>query len=600
MSGQKTLIWAVLLLALGAFYYFYEVEGGKQRQEAANKRERLFQFAADDVTALTIKREQETLSAEQRDGHWYLTAPLAVRGDDQKYGELARFIADLRYTRVVEEQAASVEPFGLTNPRLDVQIRLKNQPTPLGLHLGASNPTGGSYYAQVEGRPAVYLVGGLVKDTLDVSLHALRDKTVLSYTPAEVQEIQLARGTDAPVVLQRQSGDTWRLTAPLTAKADDQQVRSLLQRLRDAKIQAFVSEQTTELEPYGLQHPALHVRLQTAQGAVPELLLGNLDPEKKGVYAKHSDAPRVFLLAQDLWDNLPKTSSAVRDKTILTYERDQITRLEIQSPAEHIILQHTGPRQYAMEQPVQTAGDGEAVYSLLWDIHDLKAKDFVAETPLALDLYGLDSPRLRLVLSEKSPASQELKQHVLLLGAEAPDAQGVYARTDNAPTIYLVDKAAAQRLLSKTAFDLRNRKVLTFTTETIQKLRLQYPTASLTVMRQGNTWQLLEPEKHDIPQRWKVDQVLYELSTLDYVKIVADTVEDKQRYGLDVPQVQITLWQSDGTVLGPLLIGKSVEHEVPGTLTVYAQVGTQSMLYALKAELLKSLPKTPNELVSEK
>lgn len=600
MSGQKTLIWAVILLGLGAFYYFYEVEGGKKRDEVARQLELLFQFTTEEVTSFTVKRAHETIRAEKRDGQWYLTEPLAVRGDAQKYGELARFVADLRHVKVIEEQAQTLEPFGLTTPQLEIQVGLKNQTTPLGFRLGGTNPTGGSYYAQVEGRPTVYLVGSMVKDALDMSLQALRDKTLFAYAPADVQEVQLAHGTDTPIVLQRQSGESWSVVAPLTVKADDQQVRSLLQRLHDTKIQAFVSENATDLAPYGLQEPTLRLQVKTSQGVMPELLLGTVEPDKKGVYGKRSDTAQVFLLPQELWDNLPKTLTAVRDKTLLHFEREQITRLELHAPAEHIVIQNTGPRQYVMEQPMNTAGDGEAIYSLLWDLHDLKAKEFVVETPVTPERYGLEMPRLRILLAEKLPNTQDVKQHVLLLGGEAPDAQGVYAKREESPTIYLVDYTAAQRIFSKTVFELRNRKLITFAADTIHKLRLQYPSAQLTIERQGTTWKLLEPEKQTIPQHWKVDHMLYELQTLEYAKIVDETVQDRPRYGLDTPPLQVTLWQRDGTVLGPLTFGQTTHSEIAGTETVYAQVGTQTALYALKTDFLKSLPKTPSELMVEK
>ena len=83
MSGKKTLVWTVILLVLAAFYYTYEIQGGQKRQEEASKRELLFHFVMDDVTGFTVKREQETVRAEKRDGHWYLTEPLAVRGDER-------------------------------------------------------------------------------------------------------------------------------------------------------------------------------------------------------------------------------------------------------------------------------------------------------------------------------------------------------------------------------------------------------------------------------------------------------------------------------------------------------------------------------------
>jgi hypothetical protein len=601
VSSKKTLVWAAVLLVLAAFYYTYEIQGGRKRQEVASKRELLFHFAADDVTGFTVKREQDTVQAEKRDGHWYLTAPLAVRGDDQKYSELTRYVADLHYNRVVEEQPQSLEPYGLATPRLEIQVTLKDQSKPLVLRLGATNPTGGSYYAQVEDRAPIYLVSGVAKDVLDASLYALRDKTVLAFTPAEVQEVQLARGTDAPVVVQRQAEDTWRLTAPVSAKADDQQVRGMIQRLHDVKVQAFIAEDATDLEDYGLQTPVWHVSLNIGQDHTPlTLSLGKVDSEHKGIYAKHDDVTRVLLLPQELWDNLPKTATALRDKTLMKYEREHVMRLEIQAPSEHIVITNTDPRQYTIEQPGPTPGDGEAIYSLLWDIQDLKAKDFVAETPDALELYGLDAPRRRITVWEKAPTAQEATQHELLLGAEAPDGQGIYARLGEGPVIYLVGNTEAQRIMSKTAVDLRNKKILAFTADKVQKMRVQYPAATFTVERHGNAWKLTEPQKQDIPQRWKVDHVLYELSTLEYAKIVADSPDDRSRYGLDAPQVEITLWQQDGSTLGPLVVGTTSDTVVPGTKMVYAQAGPHTPLYALKADFLNSLPKTPNELTAAK
>jgi hypothetical protein len=375
----------------------------------------------------------------------------------------------------------------------------------------------------------------------------------------------------------------------------------MIQRLHDVKVQAFIAEDATDLESYGLQTPAWHVSLSLGQGHTPlTLSLGKVDNERKGVYAKRDDTAHVFLLPQELWDNLPKTVTALRDKTLMKYDREHITRLEIQAPDEDIVITNTGPRQYTIEQPVQTPGDGDVIYNLLRDMQDLKAKDFVAETPDALDLYGLDAPRRRLTVWEKAPTAQEATRHELLLGAEAPDGQGIYARLAEGPVIYLVGNTEAQRIMSKTAFDLRNKKIFAFTADKVQKMHVQYPTANFTVERRGNAWKLTEPQKQDISQRWKVDNVLYELSTLEYAKIVADSPDDKSRYGLDAPQVQITLWAQDGSTLGPLVVGTTTDTVVPGTRTVYAQAGLHTPLYALKADFLNSLPKTPNELTAEK
>jgi hypothetical protein len=60
------------------------------------------------------------------------------------------------------------------------------------------------------------------------------------------------------------------------------------------------------------------------------------------------------------------------------------------------------------------------------------------------------------------------------------------------------------------------------------------------------------------------------------------------------------MWEQDGSTLGPLVVGTTTDTVVPGTKTVYARAGPHTPLYALKAEFLKSLPKTADELTAEK
>jgi hypothetical protein len=601
VSGRKTLVWAVLLLALAGFYYVYEIQGGKQRRETARQQELLVHFSADDVTGLTVKRASETITAVRRNGHWHLTAPLLVPGDDQKYRELVRSLAELRRLRLVEEQPNTLEPFGLTSPPLELHITLKEQATPMVVRVGEKNPTGSGYYTQIEGRSAVYLINTTAKDALDASLYDVRDKTVLVFDAAEVQAVQLEPAAGTAVALQRQEADQWQLTAPVTATADTRQVQELLRSLRELKVQAFIDEHPADLEPYGLQTPALRLALTVgADRTVKTLLLGKVDTDRQGVYAKRSDTENVLLLSQQFWEKLPRTATALRDKTLLHYEREHITRLEMHTPDSQLVVTRTGPRQYRLEQPVNTDGDGDAIYSLLWDLKELKAKDFAAEAPTELAAYGLAPPRLRVTLHEEPPDKpQEARQHTLLFGIEAPDQQGTYVRVADRPTVYLVDSGGAQRLMGKSAFDLRNKKILAFEIGAVQKLQLQYPTAAFMLERRDKTWRLGEPHKQAVQQQWKVENLLYELNTLEYARLIAETTEDGAQYGLETPQVQITLWPKDGAPIGPLTIGKAVDSDSAETRLVYAQVRPGPSLYAIKADFLEALPKTLADFTSD-
>jgi hypothetical protein len=601
VSGKKTLIWFVVLLALAAFYYVYEIQGSKSRREVARQRGLLLHFATHEATGLTLTRPTDTITAVQRQDHWHLTEPLSVPGDDRKFRELVRHLAELSYLRRVEEHPTTLEPFGLTSPALEIRLQLKEQTQPLLVRLGAQNPLGDGYYTQVEGRPPVYLINTASKDVLDASLYDLRDKTVLAFEPSEVREVRLDAAATTPVVLQRLDDERWQMTVPVRAAGDSEQVQALLQRLREVHVQAFVAEAPDNLEPYGLQSPTLRLTLTTGTDQpVKSLLFGKLDSDHQGVYAKRRDAAGVILLPQKFWDDLPKTAAVLRDKTLLQYDREHITQLEFQSAGEAIVITRTGPHQYRLEQPVSDAADGDAMANLLWDLKEIKAKDFIAEAPVSLASYGLEPPRLRVTLSEKPAGeAQEAKQHTVLFGGEASEPQGVYVQVATRPTVYLVDRSAAQRILEVTAFDLREKKILAFDTETVHKVHLQYPTAALTLQRRGDTWQLSEPTHRDIQQPWKVTNLLYELSTLEYARIVTEPTDNDARYGFDTPQVQITLWPESGTAIGPLVIGKAAKDPASSDASlVYARAGSGTRLYVIKADFLANLSKTLTDLTA--
>lgn len=454
MSGKKTLIWAVALLALATFYYVYEIRGGQRRQETAYQESLLVSVRPDEVTGLTLERASETITAVKRQEHWQLTAPLAVPGDTRKLDDMVRYVAELQSLRKVAERPEKLEPFGLADPTVVLRLRRQEPSEATAVRLGAQNPTGRGYYAQVEGKTAVYLVPSAAKSQLDASLYDLRDKTVLAFATSEVQEIRL-ESASAPAVVLRRQDDHWQMTAPVQTRADTQQVRTLLRRLHGAKVRAFSAETPSDLTPYGLADPAWRISLTVGSDrTVATLVLGKEDAERKGIYAKRADAANVVLLPQQFWQDLPTTALALRDK-----------------------------------------------------------------------------------------------------------------------------------------------KLLAFDTATVKKVQLRYPDTTLTLERQGDTWQLTEPEVRTLQERWQVDTLLHDLSTLEFVRTVAETVADGAQYGLQPPRAQITVWREDGTALAPLLIGKAVKKTDDDTRSlVYATVGSKPPLYAIEAKVFDALPKTPSDL----
>ena len=81
--------------------------------------------------------------------------------------------------------------------------------------------------------------------------------------------------------------------------------------------------------PYGLERPT-RVTIHTGRDkdrVSRSLLLGKVDPAKKGVYAMRPDEPTVLLVGEELWNAVPKNVAVLRNRTLVEVDRDKVTRL---------------------------------------------------------------------------------------------------------------------------------------------------------------------------------------------------------------------------------------------------------------------------------
>src|SRR2546427_10493177 len=69
MRWQTTTALAVVLLLVGGFYYVYDVRWAPDRERAETRKGRVFSAEATDVTAVELKRRDDTVRlARARDG----------------------------------------------------------------------------------------------------------------------------------------------------------------------------------------------------------------------------------------------------------------------------------------------------------------------------------------------------------------------------------------------------------------------------------------------------------------------------------------------------------------------------------------------------
>ena len=111
--------------------------------------------------------------------------------------------------------------------------------------------------------------------------------------------------------------------------------------------------------------------------------------------------------------------------------------------------------------------------------------------------------------------------------------------------------------LSRGATDLRDRSIFpAFEPVDVKRARITGGGKVLVVDRSGeNEWKVVEPSRGPAKEV-KVADLLMTLKSLRWKDIVSAKGDDAARYGLDQPELEVSLAKTGDAELGTLLIGK--------------------------------------------
>ncbi|MFO7750441.1 MAG: beta-ketoacyl synthase N-terminal-like domain-containing protein, partial [Desulfobacteraceae bacterium] len=180
------------------------------------------------------------------------------------------------------------------------------------------------------------------------------------------------------IALERAHDETWQLVEPVVDRADPDAVRSLLNRLENGKVTAFVAETVVQsgeagakaLEAYGLD-PARTLEVS--------LLIGDARAEKRvrigsmtsagEYYARDMSAPQVFRVDSLLVRDLDKSLEELRDHEVLRFNRSAVTQVELSRPgAQAIVVEQDTAGVWSVTAPTQLAARSWEVDGLLTDL----------------------------------------------------------------------------------------------------------------------------------------------------------------------------------------------------------------------------------------
>jgi len=390
-------------------------------------------FKPDDVTAVSLVYSDHEIVLKKSGEDWRLAKPLDAAADSTTVKNLINAIAEAEVKKTFDN-ASDLTQYGLDQPFAKVTVTLKDKELPTIL-IGKSTPVGYSAYAKKADEPKVLLTTSAFRSGMDKKVKDLRDKTILNFADKDVQRIELhGEGKDLALV---QKDDHWTIERPGPYVADAATMRSFLSTLRSLRAVDFPSDQPTDLSTYGLDNPRLKVSLYLGKDNAEKDLLVGKDTTDKQIYVQGSGQPTVYTVSDWVMRDLNKNLNDFRDKTLLAFDRDKVTAVEVaRKDGGHFKLVRADEKQWRVEG----AGDGKpeqaAISQYIGDLHDLAGYEIAADQPGDLAQFGLDHPSLTLTVigAEDKPVG------TVLLASRQTDAskKDYTAMTQGGQTVLLI------------------------------------------------------------------------------------------------------------------------------------------------------------------
>lgn len=288
-------------------------------------------------------------------------------------------------------------------------------------------------------------------------------------------------------------GAGWRITAPITARADGAEVSSVASNLTSLDISRVVDDAPADLATFGLAEPRLSVAF-TTENATQTLLLGDRTATGGDLYASIEGQSRVFLIPSWLESSLDRTTFQLRDKAIASLDRAAVDTISIIGTPGTIELRRNGDR-WRMQQPIAVRADAGAVDTLLSRLTSGEMQAIVAEDPATLDVYGLAPPRTAVTLSG---SGERLAQ--VLIGSESGET-AVHAKDDARSMVFTVDATLASDL-QRPASAYRSKALFDVETTSASQITVTRDETTLTFERAAPaddatatpTWRQTSPE----------------------------------------------------------------------------------------------------------
>jgi hypothetical protein len=217
-------------------------------------------------------------------------------------------------------------------------------------------------------------------------------------------------------------------------------------------------------------------------GKSQQLFLGDDVPAGSLVYARSNSDPKVYAVASSIKTSLDKSVNDLRDKRLLTFDTNRLTRIELVSAKSDIEFGKNNQNDWQILKPQPYRADSFQVEELLRKLTDAK---------MDLSASADDAKKVDAAFGSGQPAGTVKVSDAA--GTQSLDIRknkdDYYAKSSVVNGVYKIS-ADLGKEIDKPIDDFRNKKIFDFGFADPTKIDIQQGGSDKVYSRSGSDWKL--------------------------------------------------------------------------------------------------------------
>jgi len=392
---------------------------------------------------------------------------------------------------------------------------------------------------------------------------------ILTIPEDQFKQVQLVRKSGETTEVSKASG-SWQIVQPKPLAADEASVTSLVSSLASLSSDRLIEDKPSDYSAYGFTSPAERVTITRKDGKVQTLLIGDDTPTGSGAFAKVDGDPRVFTIASYIKTSLDKTSKDLRDKRLLTFNSDKLTRVYLTAKGGPIEFGKNTQNEWQILKPRPLRADGLQVDELVRKLKDAKMDTSGTDEDAKKAIAGFSTgTRVAQAAVTDAGGTQQIE-------VRKDKDKNYYAKSSAVEGIYKVTSDLGDGL-DKGLDDFRNKKLFDFGFNDPNKLEIRNGTAQATYQKSGEKW-MSGARQMDAPSIQALVDKLRDLTATKFLE-----------FGAGPPILEATVTSNDGKRTEKVSIWKQ-------GATYQARREGETTVYELDAKAVEDLQKAAGEV----